>query len=77
MGDLDDLTNTESQNIEILEECQTDIEQAIKQYYTNIGKKNYQFNLQEEINKINQMTDEEYRHFAQALHNKDIFKQDL
>ena len=29
-----------------MEECQTDIEKAIKQYYTNIGKKNYQFNLQ-------------------------------
>lgn len=40
-----------------MDECQPDIEKSITQYYTNIGKKNYQFNLQEEINKINQMTD--------------------
>jgi len=59
-----------------MEECQTDIEQSIKQYYTNIGKKNYQFNLQEEINKINQMTDEEFRHFAKVLHNKDVIMEE-
>ncbi len=74
MGTTDNLTKTEAQNIEIMGECQSDIEKAIKQYYTNIGKKNYQFNLQEEINKINQMTDEEYRHFANVLHSKEAVK---
>ena len=74
MGTTDNLTKTETQNIEIMEECQSDIEKAIKQYYTNIGKKNYQFNLQEEINKINQMTDEEYRHFANVIHGKEAVK---
>jgi hypothetical protein len=74
LGTTDNLTKTETQNIEIMEECQSDIEKAIKQYYTNIGKKNYQFNLQEEINKINQMTDEEYRHFAYVIHGKEAVK---
>lgn len=73
---MDNLTKTESQNIEIMEECQSDIENSIKQYYTNIGKKNYQFNLQEEINKINQMTEEEYRHFANVLHNKEAVREE-
>jgi len=53
-----------------MEQCQSDIEKSIKQFYENVGKKNYQFNLQEEINKINQMTEDEFRQYAQILHNK-------
>lgn len=43
---MDQVTKTEAENIEIMQECQTDIENAIKKFYENIGKKNYQFNLQ-------------------------------
>lgn len=54
----------------MMEECQGDIEKSITKFYENVGKKNYQFNLQEEINKINQMTEEEFRQYAKILHNR-------